>query len=96
MDFSGDAGTSNVSLIWLSSSCCECEWWIWFQLFFLNCLGGNAGGCPSIGVSWDLSTKSKVKTLDIGNTFTISGKLNKLLEETQGLKPEHMHIFWES
>jgi len=56
VDFSGDAGTSNVSLMWLSSSCCECEWWIWFQLFFLNCLGGNAGGCPSIGVSWDLNT----------------------------------------
>lgn len=96
MDFSGDAGTSNVSLIWLSSSCCECEWWIWFKLFFLNCLGGNAGGCPSIGVSWDLSTKIEVKSLDTDNTLTISGKLNKLLEETQGLKPEHMHIFWES
>lgn len=57
VDFSGEDGTSNVSLIWFSRSCWECEYWIWFQLFFFDCLGGKAGGGPSPGVSCDLDRK---------------------------------------
>lgn len=57
VDFSGEEGTSKVSLVWFTRSCWEWEKWIWFQLFFLDCLGGKAGGCPSSGVSCDLGKK---------------------------------------
>ena len=63
-------GTLYSSLMWLSSSSWEADWLVWLHRVLLLCLGGRAGGWPSIVVSGDLDTRTHTDMHMYASTHT--------------------------